>query len=485
MKPLTAFASLILVSAPDAGAAPAAAAPVDPQPHIVLVMADDLGWGQTGYYRHPVLKTPNLDAMAANGLRFDRFYAGAPNCSPTRASVMTGRSNDRTGVLNHGYALRRQEKTVARALRDAGYVTGHFGKWHLNGLRGPGAPILASDSHHPGEFGFDEWLSVTNFFDRDPILSRKGEFEEFEGDSSEIVVAEALKFIDRHRGGTRPTFTVIWYGTPHSPFVADDADKSSFTDLDKGSANHYGELVAMDRSIGTLRAGLREFGIADNTLFWFCSDNGGLPEVKPDSVGGLRGFKGSIFEGGLRVPAIVEWPSVITTPRITSYPAATMDIFPTLVEIAGASTDSMLAVRDGISLLPLFTREIGPRGKPIPFRHQGRAALIDNRYKLLSEKPGKGEYQLYDLEADPRETTDLAAEKPEIAARLREQLESWSASVDASQTGADYPEGRINPGEPPSRFWMETPEYAPYLEALQKRPEYAPRTRSGKGKPKK
>src|SRR5687767_1852744 len=119
----------------------AAAAPAQ-RPHIVLVMADDMGWGQTSYNGHPILKTPNLDAMAAAGLRFDRFYAGAPNCSPTRATVMTGRTNDRTGVENHGFALRLQENTLPRALREAGYATGHFGKWHLNGYRGPGAPIL-------------------------------------------------------------------------------------------------------------------------------------------------------------------------------------------------------------------------------------------------------------------------------------------------------------------------------------------------------
>ena len=159
-----------------------------PRPHIVLLMADDQGWGQTGYYNHPVLKTPNLDAMAAAGLRFDRFYAGAPVCSPTRASVLTGRTNDRTGAESHGYALRRQEITIAKMLHDAGYVTGHFGKWHLNAMRGPGVPILKTDDHHPGEFGFDRWISVTNFFDRDPIMSRRGEFEQFQGDSSEIVV---------------------------------------------------------------------------------------------------------------------------------------------------------------------------------------------------------------------------------------------------------------------------------------------------------
>ena len=152
--------------------------------NVVLVMADDQGWGQTGYYNHPVLKTPNLDQMAKNGLRFDRFYSGGPVCSPTRATVLTGRTHDRTGVLDHGYALRKQEKTLSEAMKKAGYATAHFGKWHLNGLRGPGVPILKNDTHGPGQFGFEKWLSVTNFFDINPTMSGDGNFEEFSGDSS-------------------------------------------------------------------------------------------------------------------------------------------------------------------------------------------------------------------------------------------------------------------------------------------------------------
>jgi arylsulfatase A-like enzyme len=129
---------------------------------------------------------------------------------------MTGRSNDRTGVLNHGYALRSQERTVAQAFQKAGYATGHFGKWHLNGLRGPGAPVLGDDPLSPGQFGFDTWLSVTNFFDLNPLMSRNGEFEEFEGDSSEIIVGEALKFIRTQHDAGKPFFTVIWFAPPHA-----------------------------------------------------------------------------------------------------------------------------------------------------------------------------------------------------------------------------------------------------------------------------
>jgi len=188
------------------------------RPNIILIMTDDQGWGQTGYYQHPVLKTPNLDAMAANGLRFDRFYAGAPNCSPSRASVMTGRSNDRTAVFNHGYPLRLQEKTIAQALKKAGYRTGHFGKWHLSGYTGPGAPVLKDDPRNPGVFGFEEWLSVTNFFDMNPVMSRNGQLEEFRGSSSDVAVTEALKFINRVAGENIPFFVVIWFGSPHSPW---------------------------------------------------------------------------------------------------------------------------------------------------------------------------------------------------------------------------------------------------------------------------
>ena len=267
-----------------------AAAPI--RPNVVLVMADDMGWGQTSYYSHPVLETPNLDSMAAAGLRFDRFYAGGPVCSPTRATVMTGRQHDRTGVDDHGYALRLQERTVAQAMQLAGYATGHFGKWHLNGLRGPGVPILATDSHNPGAFGFDTWLSVTNFFDLNPVLSREGEFEELEGDSSEIVVAEALKFIRAQNEAGNPSFTVIWYGSPHGPFVASEGDRGPFPTLESQSQHHYGELVAMDRSIGTLREGLRDIGIAEETLVWFTSDNGGLPHIEPRDRGRTARLQG-------------------------------------------------------------------------------------------------------------------------------------------------------------------------------------------------
>lgn len=447
------------------------------RPNIIFVMADDMGWGQTGYRGHPVLKTPNLDAMAANGLRFERFYAGNPVCSPTRATVLTGRTNDRAGVLSHGYALRLQEKTIAQALKGAGYVTGHFGKWHLNGFKGPGAPVLASDPRNPGAFGFDEWVSVTNFFDQNPLMSRGGEIVEFTGDSSDIAVGEAVKFIDKHRGGDKPLFAIVWFGSPHSPYKALEADKAAFASLNKASQDHYGELVALDRAVGTLRQKLCDTSLADNTMLVFNSDNGGLTGIQPPTVGGLRGNKGTVFEGGLRVPGIIEWPGVIK-PRITSYPACTVDLFPTVADIVGLPESVMIRPVDGISLKPLFDGEIGERHKPLGFRFGSKIALTGQRYKILSDNLGKGGFQLYDIEADPKETKDLSAEQPETFEKMKKELLAWNDSVDASFAGKDYPEGKVTPPDPESIAWTEHPSYKPYLAEWQKRWEYQGATKA-------
>ncbi|PAY20196.1 N-acetylgalactosamine 6-sulfate sulfatase [Rhodopirellula sp. SM50] len=444
------------------------------RPNIILVMADDQGWGETGYNQHPRLQTPNLDAMSQSGLRFDRFYAGAPVCSPTRAAVLTGRSCYRVGVPEHGYALRHQEITLPQVLSEAGYQTAHFGKWHLNGLRGPGAPILRDDKFHPGTFGFDHWLSVTNFFDRDPLLSRGGEFEDYRGDSSDVIMEQALKHIERQAASDQPFFTVIWYGTPHSPFKASAEDNAAFSDLDETSMHHYGELVALDRSIGALRAGLRTLGIEKQTLFWYCSDNGGLPKITPTTTGGLRGNKGTIFEGGLRVPGIIEWPGTVT-PRKTDYPASVMDMMPTILELAGAEHPAPDRPRDGISLTPLFS---GPsdaqrhRPEPIFFRYKSAAAVVDGDWKLLTKDFKKDAFELYNLASDVAESTNVAEQHPQRFQTLRRQLRNWLESTDASEAGKDYPEGRVAADHPQPMFWVDRPDYQPHLKNWKDRWEY-------------
>ena len=440
-------------------------------------MTDDQGWGQTGYYNHPILETPNLDDMAKNGIRFDRFYASAPVCSPTRASVLTGRSNDRTGVLTHGYALRTQEKTIAQALKKAGYSTGHFGKWHLNGLRGPGVPILKDDNHNPGKFGFDFWFSTTNFFDVNPLMSDNGKFIDFKGSSSKVIFNEALKFIDKNNADNTPFFAVIWDGSPHYPWTANEDDKSVFKDLDNESQNHYGELVAFDRNLGKFRKLIREKGLSENTIIWFCSDNGGLKGIYPSTVGGLRGNKGSVWEGGIRVPAIIEWPSMIKH-KVTDFPASTMDIFPTIADIIGLSKSEMIFPIDGISLLPLFNSNVDKREVHIPFRFNNTGALIDNDFKLVATSLNEMQFELYDLEIDPKESNNIATANPHLFEKLKDKYLEWNLSVNNSVNGKDYPENMVLE-QPKPHFWMQDARYEPYLKEFSKRPEYENRIKRG------
>ena len=430
-------------------------------PHVILLMADDMGWWQTSYNGHPLLKTPNLDAMAAAGLRMDRFYAGAPSCTPTRATVMTGRTNDRTGAVRVGVAIDPREQMLSTAFQQAGYATAHFGKWHLNGGSEVDRPVPKDDPVGPGALGFDYWLSAVNVFDLDPTLGRLGKPEKLKGESSDLLVREALRFIDRETKRDKRVFVVIWYSSPHRPFAALKEDAEPFAKLDGPSRDHHAELVAMDRSIGTLRQGLRERNLAHNTLIWFNSDNGGLPDidygpehppVTPDTTGALRGFKKDFYEGGLRVPGIVEWPAGIE-PRVSNFPAATMDIFPTLIDVAGLDANAIHPVHDGISLAPVFRAEPERRERPIGFRagqpldslddphaHRG-LAWMDNEYKLVRnyDAPEGAPFELYNLVKDPSEQRDLSAEHPEIKARMAAELAAWNASVDRSMAGADYP----------------------------------------------
>ena len=448
------------------------------KPNIILIMTDDQGWGQTGYYNHPILKTPNLDDMARNGLRFDRFYAGAPVCSPTRASVLTGRVNDRTGVFNHGFALRSQEKTIAQALKKAGYSTGHFGKWHLNGLRGPGVPILKNDSHSPEKFGFDYWLSTTNFFDINPLMSDKGDFIDLKGSSSKVIFNEALKFIKKNIGSKSPFFAVIWDGSPHDPWHAKDIDKKNFQNLDEKSQNHYGELVAFDRNIGIFRKKLREMNISENTILWFCSDNGGLKNIYPETVGGLKGSKGTLWEGGIRVPAIIEWPAFIKQNRATKYPASTMDIFPTIAEIVGIDDSNMIRPIDGISLLPILNTTLEKREVKIPFRFKNKGALIDNDIKLVVTSLTQKKFELYNLKNDPKESNNIANINSELFMTMKEEYLKWNETVNSSILGEDYDE-KIVFNQPESHFWWFDKGYKNYLKEFLKRPEYEQRIKKG------
>ena len=447
------------------------------KPNIVLCMADDQGWGDMAYSGHPVLKTPNFDAMAAEALRFDQFYAAAPVCSPTRGSVMTGRHPNRFGCFKWGHTLRPKEITVAEALKKAGYVTGHFGKWHLGSVR-KGSPV------NPGASGFDEWLSAPNFFDNDPILSRKGVAVQTQGESSMVTVDAAIEFIRRHAKTPQPFLAVVWFGSPHGPHRAIERDRTLYADQKEKLQHFYGEITGMDRAFGKLRKELRTLGVADNTILWYCSDNGGL---QTESSGG-RGRKGQVYEGGLRVPAILEWPDRFSGHRVTNVPCNTADIYPTLLDI----TDVRIANQpplDGISLLPLIAGKMKSRPKPMGFwdhpergistpsakwmaelleaqrggdevgdrsrlrmdagkitkqypedTFPGHSAWLDWPWKLhrIQDKKANVKWELYNLTDDPREQNNVLAQNNDRAESMKSRLEDWLKSVVRSLNGKDY-----------------------------------------------
>ncbi|MBN1126689.1 MAG: sulfatase-like hydrolase/transferase [Sedimentisphaerales bacterium] len=447
------------------------------KPNIILCMADDQGWGDMAYNGHPMLKTPHFDAMAAETLRFDRFYAAAPVCSPTRGSVMTGRHPNRFGCFKWGHTLRPQETTLAEALKTAGYVTGHFGKWHLGSIH-KGSPV------NPGASGFDEWFSAPNFFDNDPILSREGKAVATQGESSMVTVDAALDFIRKHIQGPQPFLAVVWFGSPHLPHQAIDQDRAVYKDQSEKRQNFYGEITGMDRAFGKLRRELRTLGIQDNTILWYCSDNGGLPNL--GSTGG-RGHKAQVYEGGLRVPAMLEWPVRFPKPRITEIPCNTSDIYPTLLEITGVKMADQPPL-DGISLALLLEGRMKQRPRPMGFwdypekgistpskewmasllkaqeagkevddirrlrldageikkqypddTFPGHAAWLDWPWKLHRiEKDNRILWELYNLTDDPGETRNLIDKEPQRAAKMKDELEAWQKSVIASLNGEDY-----------------------------------------------
>lgn len=351
-------------------------------PNIILLMGDDHGWDEVGYNGHPFVKTPVLDEMAAEGLRFDRFYSGHSSCSPTRGSFITGRHPNRYGTFSPNWSIRPEEISIAHILKKAGYTSAHFGKWHLG-------PVKKESPTSPGAMGFDEWLSHDNFFEFNPVLSRNGETpQKIEGEGSEIIINEAIQFAKKSTKENKPFLIVVWFGSPHEPYSGLPEDLALYNDLPDSLNNtmvdltsnetgekvtrslksvlqeRYAEITAMDRSIGTLRKYLKENELKQNTLVWYCGDNG-TPKSAARTAMTLRGEKGNMYEGGVRVPGVLEWPARLQKSLSTSAIASTTDILPTLVEI----TEQALPDRpiDGETLIPIFDNSQKLRTEPLYF----------------------------------------------------------------------------------------------------------------------
>lgn len=435
------------------------------RPNIILCMTDDQGWGDVGYNGHSYLKTPHLDRMHAEGVTFTRFYAGAAMCSPTRGSCYTGRNPYRYGItFAMKGMLEPSEVPITSVMKKQGYTTGHFGKWHLGTLsKEPGDQkrwgTFAKDPVRyycpPWERDVDvSFVTESKVPTWDPLIDpgpiKKGDSrssgkpygndyftgpeqkvtENTKGDDSRVIMDRALPFIRNAVKKEKPFFTVIWFHTPHSPVVGGPKYREMYQNRTEHEQHYYGCLTAMDEQIGRLRAELKSMGAADNTMLWFCSDNGPARQGSPRHMGtakNLKGYKLSINEGGIRVPGLMVWPEKIKEPKIVVAPCFTSDYFPTILDALGLDLPAGRTY-DGVSLLPFVTGKKTEREKPLGFLNKDgkEAAWMEHRYKLIE---GKKTPQLFDIIADPGESKNLAGKKPEVMQRLQLGLKAWKSEV--------------------------------------------------------
>ncbi|MBI1310842.1 sulfatase-like hydrolase/transferase [bacterium] len=444
-----------ILSGPGAIAASCAepATRLNRSPNIVLFLVDDMGWIDPACYGNPFHETPNIDRLARQGMRFTDAYAACPVCSPTRASIMTGRYPatvnltdfipghwrpwEKLAVPKFNQELPYSEVTIAEALKPAGYVSAAFGKWHLGGA-----------THNPDSQGFDEMLVTggRHFFPN----FRTTPPEEIEDGAylADVLTDHAEKFIEKHRD--EPFLLYLPHYAVHIPLEAKQELITKYEQKQPkppGRVNNpvYAAMVEhIDQSLGRIMAKLDELQLADDTLLVFFSDNGGLYQ-RFDKQGGpvmvnmpLRDEKGSLHEGGIREPLIVRWPGHVPAGAECHVPVSSVDLLPTFVELAGPETKSALTNRlDGVSLVPLLTQrgELSARSLfwHYPhYHHTTPAGAIRKGDLKLIEYFDDGHVELYDLKRDLSEKHNLAAERPEVAKALQQELAAWRDRVGAN-----------------------------------------------------
>lgn len=437
------------------------------RPNVILVITDDQGYGDLGAHGNPVIQTPRLDDFTRHSARLAHFYV-SPVCSPTRSSLLTGRYNYRTGVVDTylGRSLMHpDEVTLAELLKSAGYRTGIFGKWHL----GDNYPLRAMDQ------GFDEALVLkgggigqpsdppggSSYFD--PILQHNGKPEQLKGYCSDVYTDAAIRFIEAD--GSKPFFAYLAFNAPHTPLQVAEEEvapyrKASFAAKDfpaagvpiegpidaELTAKIYGMVTNIDRNFGRLLDALDRRKLAQNTIVIFLTDNG--PQQARFNAG-MRGKKGTVYDGGIRVPCYIRWPGQVAEGRIVEPIAAHIDITPTLMEACGIEKPNDFRI-DGKSLLPLLLGQDVPwPDRTLFFQwHRGdvpelnrACATRTERWKLVQplgngDRPDRSEFQLFDMAAAPFELEDVAARHPDVVKRLRGEYERWFQDVGATRNFA-------------------------------------------------
>ncbi len=415
-----------------------AGAPKQPdgkRPNVVLILTDDQGYGDLACLGNPIIKTPNLDKLHKQSVRLTNFHVD-PTCSPTRSALMTGRYSSRTGVWHTVMGrsiLRRDEVTLANLFAATGYRTGLFGKWHL----GDNYP------YRPQDRGFDEVLTLggggigntpdawgNNYFD--DTLRHNGVLQKYKGYCTDVFYDAALQFIERNK--KEPFFCYIPSNAPHAPYNV--ADKYSKPYLDQGvpapRAQFFGMITNIDENVGRLLARLRELGLEDNTIVIFMTDNGTAvgPNIGRGFNAGMRGFKGSEYDGGHRVPCFIRWPGHIPAGKDVATLTAHIDILPTLADLCRLKRPEKVHC-DGRSLVPLLTGIGGWQARTL-FVHSQRidhpekwrkSAVMTDRWRLINGT------ELYDMPADPGQKSDVAKMHPQTVADLRAAYDGWWADI--------------------------------------------------------
>ena len=452
------------------------------QPNIVVILCDDLGYGDLECYGHPHIKTPNLNAMAAEGIRFTDFYSAAPVCSPSRVGLLTGRSPNRAGVYDfipggRNVHLRASEITIAQLLKQSGYATCHAGKWHCNGK------FNSPEQPQPDSAGFDHWFGTQNNAKpshENPVnFVRNGKaVGKMEGFSCQLVVDEATAWLktQQQESPKQPFFMYVAFHEPHEPIASprDLVDHYLPASKNENEAQYFANVANVDAAVGRLLATLEELKVDDNTLVVFTSDNG--PETlhrysrAKNSYGvatPLRGMKLWTTDAGFRVPGIMRWPAKIKAGQVVNHPVSSLDFLPTFCKLAGTSPPSGLEL-DGTSFLPALKNEALDREKPLLWifynaLNEQQVAMRAGEWKVLAKlniAPAinvttKNEaevkaavlsnFQIFKITDDLGESNDLSAEMPEKLAELTAQLKlAYQELLDGSHIWSINPKRDTN-----------------------------------------
>lgn len=439
------------------------------RPNIVLVMPDDIGYGDFSCNGNPVLHTPRIDAFARQSVRFADFHV-SPTCAPTRSALLTGRHEFRNGVTHtilERERLAPDARTLPELLQSAGYTTGIFGKWHLGDER----------PYWPDRRGFDEFFihgaggigqtypgscgdaPDNSYFN--PAILHNGTFERTEGYCTDVFFRQALRWIDARRSGSKPFFAMITPNAAHAPLdCPEDYGRRHAGEVPENVAKFFGMIENIDDNFGTLLGRLDEWGLAQNTLVILLTDNGGTAGVRVFNAG-LRAGKGTPYEGGTRVPSFWRWPSEWTGGRDVKPLAAHIDILPTVADLLGLPLPPAYHQQvEGRSLLPLlrdpdatwpdrmFVTHVGrwPTGGVQAFKHRG-CSIRNARFALVNDA------ELYDLASDPGQTRNVIADHPDVATSLREAYDRWWSEIQPLLVNEQAVGPRINPFK--ELYWQQ------------------------------